>query len=105
MAGNASGVSTPDTSVPIEVALSRAAAAFPIVAKRSTTLSFPTPKPASAAQEPKAPGDSKWVVLAALAATGAVVAAIMLWPDGGGKSKQPAGTVIVPGTPAIATPR
>ena len=96
-----------------EVLRARTGAAFP-TASRNSTL----PEPAASAQ-PKPSSDvepggkSKWVILAALVVTGAVVGIILLLHGGGGGDEPrkpspqpgPTGTILVPGTPGVTNPR
>lgn len=96
-----------------ELLLARTGAAFP-AASRNSTL----PAPAASAQpkpstdiEPG--GKSKWVILAALVVTGAVVGIILLLHGGGGDdvarkpspAPGPTGTILAPGTPGVTNPR
>lgn len=85
------------TSVLSEPAVPPRDAAFRNMANRSTAAALP---------EAKAPGDTKWVILAALLGAAAVAGVILLWPGGGdnGKPEGPAGTVIAPGSPTVGTP-
>lgn len=91
------------TPVPVESPVSYRGALFPIVAKRSTLTMPAFPPPRTAYQEPKSPGSSRWVILAVIGGAAAVVAAILLWPHSGDKP-EPVGTVLAPGTPAVAAP-
>jgi hypothetical protein len=99
----------PGTSAHVASPGSAPEATFPTVAKRSTV-------PTSAASAPSAPprrgsnspGESKWVILAALVAAGATVAAILLFRGFGGngddESEDRVGTVISAGPPSVNTP-
>jgi hypothetical protein len=76
---------------------------FQPVAKRSTTLTNPS-KPTSG-RNGSNPGESKWIILAALLATGAAVAAILLFRGfGGDDDDEPVGTIISAGPPAVNVP-
>jgi hypothetical protein len=112
------GSPTVDTSVLPELPLAATtAAAFPVVARNSTLpaappaapAAVPSPKPDPNAN-PDAPGQTKWVILAALIITGAVVGTILLIHGLGGDDHShphppaPTGTIITAGTPAITTP-
>ena len=103
-----------DNSVLPELPKAKAVTAFPAVA-RSSTLPIPSlfpPAPGKPDTQPSsgnnAPGQSKWIILAALVITGAVVGTILLLRGiGGGDDSShpnPTGTVIVAGTPAVSTP-
>jgi hypothetical protein len=104
-----------DNSVLPELPKAKTVTAFPAVA-RSSTLPIPSlfpPAPGKPGTQPSsgnnAPGQSKWVILAALIVTGAVVGTILLLRGigGGGDDSShpnPTGTVIVAGTPAVSTP-
>src|SRR5262249_31406332 len=116
-AGIAKDQQTPivDNSVLPELPKAKTVTAFPTVA-RNSTLPIPTlvpPAPGNPGTQPSsgnnAPGQSKWVVLAALVITGAVVGIILLLRGlggGGDDSHSPSqvGTVIAAGTPAVSTP-
>jgi len=102
-----------DNSALPELPKAKTATGFPTVA-RSSILPLPA-FPAAAGQpstQPRsgndAPGQSKWVVLAALITAGAVVGVILLLRGlgGGDDSHSPntVGTVIAAGTPAVSTP-
>jgi hypothetical protein len=108
---------SPDNSGLPELPKAKTVAAFPAVARNSTlpvpSLFPPAPgKPGTPGTLPpsgnNAPGQSKWVILAALVITGAVVGTILLLRGiGGGDDSShpnPTGTVIVAGTPAVSTP-
>jgi len=78
------------------------------VAEASTPASAGT-STGTHAQEPRvsSPGESKWIILAAIVVTGAVVAAILLLRGfGGGHKSHPetVGTVITAGPPTVSTP-
>ena len=94
-----------DTAVLPELPLATTATTFPNVTRNSTPAAAPNPTKPGADVEPG--GQSKWVILAAIIITGAVVGTILLlrgW-GGGDKSKPaPTGTIITPGTPSIAVP-
>jgi hypothetical protein len=103
-----------DNSVLPELPKAKTVTAFPAVA-RNSTLPMPSlfpPAPGKPGTQPSsgnnAPGQSKWVILAALVITGAVVGTILLLRGiGGGDDSShpnPTGTVIVAGTPAVSTP-
>jgi len=105
-----------DNSVLPELPKAKTVTAFPTVA-RNSTLPLPTvfpPAPGKPGTQPSsghdAPGQSKWVVLAALVITGAVVGVILLLRGLGGggddshSPNNPLGTVIAAGTPAVSTP-
>ena len=99
-----SGEPTAGSLVPLELLFPKTGPAFADVTKHSTLMmAFPAPR--SSFQEPKAPGNSKWIILAAIVVTGAVVGAILLFPNGGDKSKPPGpeGTVITAGTPTVTS--
>ena len=111
------GSPTVDTSVLPELPLTATtAAAFPAAARNSTLPAAPTAAPDSVPSpkpnpnaNPDAPGQSKWVILAAIIITGAVVATILLIHGGGDDHSHPhppapTGTIITAGTPAITTP-
>jgi hypothetical protein len=116
-AGIAKDQQTPvvDNSVLPELPKAKTVSAFPAVA-RNSTLPAPTlfpPAPGKPGTLPpsgnNAPGQSKWVILAALVITGAVVGTILLLRGiGGGDDSshppKPVGTVIAAGTPAVSTP-
>src|SRR5436190_10397568 len=63
---------------------SASATAFPVVERNSTPLAAPAPAPAQprAADELSPAGKSKWVILATIVVTGAVIAAILLLHGG-----------------------
>ena len=103
-----------DNSVLPELPKAKTVTAFPTVA-RSSTLPIPSvfpPAPGHPGTQPSsgnnAPGQTKWVILAALIITGAVVGTVLLLRGiGGGDDSShpnPTGTVIVAGTPAVSTP-
>ena len=104
-----------DNSVLPELPKAKTVTAFPAVA-RSSTLPVPSvfpPAPGHPGTQPSsgnnAPGQSKWVILAALVISGAVVGTILLLRGiGGGDDPShppnPVGTVIAAGTPAVSTP-
>jgi hypothetical protein len=105
-----------DNSVLPELPKAKTVTAFPTVA-RNSTLPLPTAFPAAPGKpgtQPSsghdAPGQSKWVILAALVITGAVVGVILLLRGLGGggddshSPNNPLGTVIAAGTPAVSTP-
>ena len=94
------------TSANVALPGSAPEAPFPTVAKRSTV-------PTSAASAPgrrgsNNPGESKWIILAALVAAGATVAAILLFRGFGGngddESEERVGTIISAGSPSVNTP-
>ncbi len=95
------------TPVPVESKATTPESTFPNVEKNSTPLSNPTssPQPSSS----NTPGESKWIILAVLITTAAVVGAVLLFRGfGGGKSSPkspPVGTVLTPGTPTVNAPR
>lgn len=92
-----------DTSVLPELPLAATAATFPGVARNSTPAAAPNPTKPGPDVEPG--GQSKWVILAAIIITGAVVGTILLlrgW--GGGDKSKPSGTIITAGTPSVAVP-
>jgi hypothetical protein len=106
-----------DNSVLPELPKAKTVTAFPAVARNSTipmpSLFPPAPgKPGMPGTQPSsgnnAPGQSKWVILAALVITGAVVGTILLLRGIGGgddpSHPNPTGTIIVAGTPAVSTP-
>jgi hypothetical protein len=117
-AGIAKDQQTPivDNSVLPELPKAKTVTAFPTVARNSTLpmpgLFPPAPgKPGTTLPSSgnNAPGQSKWVILAALIITGAVVGVILLLRGlggGGDDSHSPnqLGTVIAAGTPAVTTP-
>jgi hypothetical protein len=88
------------TSVLIALPATLPEAAFPEVARTSTATALPP----EARQNSDSPGETKWVILAAIVTTAAVIAAILLFPHKGKKSQGPLGTVIAAGTPTVATP-
>jgi hypothetical protein len=103
-----------DNTVLPELPKAKTVTAFPAVA-RSSTLPIPSlfpPAPGKPDTQPSsgnnAPGQSKWIILAALVITGAVVGTILLLRGiGGGDDSShpsPTGTVIVAGPPAVSTP-
>ena len=84
-------------------------ATFSQVTKNSTPLANPTSAPNPAPPEQSdSPGESKWIILAALITAGAIIGAILLFRGfGGGKSSPksgPVGTILTPGTPTINPP-
>ncbi len=111
-ASQGSGAPTVDIVILPELLRARTGAAFPAATRNSTLPSPATsvqPKP-SADVEPG--GKSKWVILAALVVTGAVVGIILLLHGGGGNDPSkprpqpsPTGTILAPGTPGVTTPR
>ena len=76
---------------------------FPNVEKDSTPLAASSAPQPRAEDELSPPGKSKWVILAAIVVTGAVIAAILLLHGGKKSTKQ--GTVITAGTPDVGTPK
>ena len=91
------------TSVLVALPVTRAGAAFPNVANRSILITPPSTEQRNAVSKPA--GETKWIILAAVVITGAVVAAILLFPGHkGDKSNGPAGTILAAGTPAIGIP-
>jgi hypothetical protein len=95
-----------------ELPLARTGSAFP-TASRNSTLPAPgassQPKPSS---DVDAPGQSKWLILAALVVAGAVTAVVLLLHGGGGDDARkpttppkPTGTIITAGTPGVTNPR
>ena len=95
-----------DTSVLPELPLATTAMAFPAVA-RNSTLPAAVPEPPKPSADVEAPGQSKWVILAAIITAAAITGVILLlrgW--GGGKSHppSPSGTVITAGTPVVTPP-
>lgn len=95
-----------DTSVLQELPLGATASTFPDVTRNSTPAAAPIPTKPGSDVEPG--GQSKWVILAAIIITGAVVGTILLLRGfgGGDKSKPPSptGTIITAGTPSVAVP-
>jgi hypothetical protein len=103
--GDTSAVS----AVPLAMAAATPEPSFSGVAGSSTAATAPSaaptapdPAPAKENSESSAPGESKWIILAAIVTTAAVVAAILLFPHFRGH--KPVGTVITAGTPTIGTP-
>jgi hypothetical protein len=90
------------TPVPEGLPLAQPEAAYPKVERTSTMLAGRS----SSQQQSKAdsPGKSKWIVLAALIATGAVVAAVLLFRGFGGDDDDPETTVITAGPPTVNAP-
>ncbi len=112
-ADSAKGQQSPIVDNPVlpELPKAKTATAFPTVAL-SSTLPTVNPAPGKPTTQPRsvdAPGQSKWVILAALIVTGAVVGVILLLRGiGGGDDSShpsnPLGTVIAAGTPSVSTP-
>jgi len=116
-AGIAKDQQTPgvDNSGLPELPKAKVVTAFPVVA-RNSTLPIPAvfpPAPGTPGTQPSsgsnAPGQTRWVILATLLITGAVVGTILLLRGiGGGDDSShppnPVGTVIAAGTPAVSTP-
>lgn len=97
---------TVDISVLPELPLASTATAFPDVTRNSTPAAAPLPTQPAPSSD--APGQSKWVILAALIIAGAVVGTILLIRGlgGGGDKKPPAqtGTIITAGPPSVSVP-
>jgi hypothetical protein len=74
--------------------LNVAASPIPEVAPASA------PKPADSA----APGKTKWVIIATIIGTAAVVGAILLLRGIGDSDAGPVGTILIPGTPSVNSP-
>jgi hypothetical protein len=89
------------TAVPTGSTEAQPEASYPKVERTSTMLAGS----ASGQQKSRAdsPGKSKWIILAALLATGAVVAAVLLFRGFGGGDDEEA-TVITAGPPSVNAP-
>jgi hypothetical protein len=91
------------TPVPAASSQTQPEAAYPKVERTSTMLASQSSSPTQSQAD--SPGKSKWIVLAALIATGAVVAAVLLFRGfGGGDDEDPETTVITAGPPTVNAP-
>ena len=90
------------TTVPTESPEAQLEAPYPKVTRTSTMLAGSTSSQKQQSQA-DSPGKSKWIVLAALLATGAVVAAVLLFRGFGGGDDEDA-TVITAGPPSVNAP-
>ena len=93
-----------DTSILPKRPTPASGAAVPVV-NRNSIPTIPTRAAAYPAGSSKAPGETKWVILAALLAAGAVTAILLLRGGDGDSNHHPTGTqgtIIVPGTPSVS---
>lgn len=93
--------SNPIVDIPVlpELPLATTATVFPGVTRSSTPAAAPLP--ARPTRENDAPGQSKWVILAAIIIGAAVVGTILLLR---GNDKKPTQTIIAAGTPSVSVP-
>ena len=103
---NENGEAIVDTSVLPKRPTPASGAAVPVV-NRNSIPTVPTRTAAypSGSSKNSAPGETKWVILAALLAAGAVTAILLLRGGDGDSNHHPPGTqgtIIVAGTPSVS---
>jgi hypothetical protein len=84
-----------------EFKITPAGSTFSPLAGSSTSSSAALPEEK---QKSDAPGQTKWVILAALIGAGAVTGIILLLRGWGGGDSQKTGTIISAGEPSVAAP-